>query len=470
MINCKPYYNLINILFCLVALLVQNFVFSQQIFYQDIVRGGVTGAGFSTSPGYGAGQVEIYIEPGSTIKKAYLLTQRLGHVESGRVLFNGIEYFFNQTNEVSLPIQMINTGWSAIHAIDVTDEINPSQTIHTIYNGPNLPSDSCLSSCIFGPVYLIVVYENSALPLTAVSVMLNKQPLNNNEYYEYLNLSPIDSSYPVGFAILSDRITNTTWAADGSYVTFNGSTIGLVGGIDEKSIGMSGVIGSFYYQNNALFGLSDDTANFTMQDVDALANVSPLISMNATTANFQFNWQSPGPVNRYNIYSAFFLTYSTPCDTFTVSLLSEDTTPGKGDSLQFFASGADSYSWSPSVGLSCDDCPNPKISPQQSTTYFLTSTKYGNCQKVQPIKIKVVDKPVINSFVLTADTCGENSGAVSSINASGVAPLSFSLNGNSNSSFSNLQSGWYNLAVTDAQGCMADSLLFIANINKNKPS
>ncbi len=467
MINCKTNYKLTNILFGFVTLLVQNFVFSQQIFYQDIVRGGVTGAGFSTSPGYGAGQVEIYIEPGSTVKKAFLLTQRLGHVESGRVVFNGIEYFFDQSNQISAPVNINpvpnSTGWSAIHMIEVTDIINPSQTIHNLYIGPSFPSDSCLANCIFGPVYLIVVYENSSLPLTVVSVMLNTQPLINNEYYEYMNLPPIDSSYPVGFAIFSDRINVTTWAADGSYVIFNGNLIGLVGGVDENSTGGSGVSGSFYYQNNTLYGLSDDTANFIMQDVDALADVSPLIAMNATNANFQFSWQTNSPT-RYNIYSAFFLTYTTTCDTFSVSLLAEDTTICKGDSLQFFASGADSYEWSPTIGLSCDDCPNPKISPQQSTTYFLTSTKYGNCKKTQPIKIRVNENPLLNSFNLTTDTCGENSGAISNINASGVAPLTFSLNGNSSSSFSNLQSGWYDVSVTDVNGCKDDSLVFIESV------
>lgn len=448
----------------MLLLCLHNFVHAQQIFFQDIVHGGVTGSGFSASPGYGAGQIEVFIEPGSTIKKAFLITQRLGHVESGTVIFNGIEYVFDQTNAVSQSVELSNTGWSAVHIVDVSTNIDPVQLLYDVYIGPSFPTDSCLASCIYGPVYLMIVYENSTMPLTAISLMLNAQPLNDNEFYEYLSLSAIDSSFPVGFAIFSDRLTNTTSASDGSFVTFNSINLGLIGGIDENSIAGSGVIGSFYYQNNNLYGLSDDTANFAMQDYDALADVSPLIPMNATTVNFQFNWQSPGPVNRYNIYTAFFLTYSTTCDTFSVSLLTEDTTICKGDSLQFFISGADSYSWTPSTGLSCDDCPNPKISPEQTTTYFLTSTKNGNCKKTQPIKIRVVDNPVLNSFSLTADTCGENSGAITNLNASGVEPLTFSLNGNSSSSFSNLQSGFYNVGVTDANGCSTDSIVFIENV------
>ncbi|MBK9591441.1 MAG: gliding motility-associated C-terminal domain-containing protein [Crocinitomicaceae bacterium] len=435
---------------------------SQQIIYQDILRGGVTGAGFSSSPGYGGGQVDVYIEPGSTIKKAFLITQRLGHVESGLAVLNGITYTFDESNQIGSSYNLTQTGASAVHAIDITSDIDPLQTVYSVYIGPSILSDSCLANCIFGPVYLIIIYENFALPSTAVNIMVNTQPMLNNEYYEFTDITPINSTNPVGFSFLADRLSVAP--VDRSYVYFNGNLLGLVGGvIDSNSIGGSGVIGDFYYQNNTLFGLSDDTPDNAMIDADALADVSGLITDLSTTVNFEFEWLVPTEF-RYNIYSAFFLVYATTCDTFSVSLLAEDTTICKGDSLQFFASGADSYEWSPSIGLSCDDCPNPKISPQQSTTYFLTSTKYGNCKKTQPIKIRVNENPLLNSFNLTTDTCGENSGAISNINASGVAPLTFSLNGNSSSSFSNLQSGWYDLSVTDVNGCKDDSLVFIESV------
>jgi hypothetical protein len=48
--------------------------FSQAPFYQDIFNGGVTAAGFSTGLGSGSGSFDIYIEPGSTIKKAFLIS------------------------------------------------------------------------------------------------------------------------------------------------------------------------------------------------------------------------------------------------------------------------------------------------------------------------------------------------------------------------------------------------------------
>jgi len=47
--------------------------------------------------------------------------------------------------------------------------------------------------------------------------------------------------------------------------------------------------------------------------------------------------------------------------------------------LNNFADDIGQYSWSPSVGLSCDTCPNPLVSPQNSTTYTLTITDTANC-------------------------------------------------------------------------------------------
>jgi gliding motility-associated-like protein len=49
-----------------------------------------------------------------------------------------------------------------------------------------------------------------------------------------------------------------------------------------------------------------------------------------------------------------------------------------GESVVLQGSGATSYSWSPSTGLSCADCPNPVASPSVSTTYTLTSAG-GEC-------------------------------------------------------------------------------------------
>jgi hypothetical protein len=438
--------------------------FSQTLYYQDICNCGVTGAGFSMGIGGGVanGDFVLNIDATSTIKKAYLIFNRFGNAEPLEINFNGDFYILDTNSQVGIDF-LSYTGspneTSAVHAIDVTDAISPFQNT---YNITYMSQTQVIGvQGRYGAFYLVVIYENDLLTETAVSIILNDKNSTSTVNYNVAGVSPVDTFYDVGLAIHSDILWDTVF--DGSYVKVNANSIGLIGGSDAINVAQTGagVKGHFYYQFNQLFGLDDDTADNVMGGSDGLADIKGYLSNGSTSFDIELEKQSSAP---YNIYIAFFLTYTTTCDTFSVSLLAEDTTICKGDSLQFFASGADSYEWSPTIGLSCDDCPNPKISPQQSTTYFLTSTKYGNCKKTQPIKIRVNENPLLNSFNLTTDTCGENSGAISNINASGVAPLTFSLNGNSSSSFSNLQSGWYDVSVTDVNGCKDDSLVFIESV------
>src|SRR5699024_9195268 len=43
------------------------------------------------------------------------------------------------------------------------------------------------------------------------------------------------------------------------------------------------------------------------------------------------------------------------------------------------STGNESYSWTPSEGLSCDDCPNPTANPTETTSYHVTVTNEDGC-------------------------------------------------------------------------------------------
>jgi gliding motility-associated-like protein len=47
------------------------------------------------------------------------------------------------------------------------------------------------------------------------------------------------------------------------------------------------------------------------------------------------------------------------------------------------------YTWSPSNGLSCADCPNPQATPLQTTTYVLTVINEFGCQQSDSVIIRV---------------------------------------------------------------------------------
>ncbi|MFN0033984.1 MAG: gliding motility-associated C-terminal domain-containing protein [Saprospiraceae bacterium] len=60
--------------------------------------------------------------------------------------------------------------------------------------------------------------------------------------------------------------------------------------------------------------------------------------------------------------------------------VSNDTFSCNGIPVQLQATGGASYAWSPSIGLSCTDCPNPFANPAQTTTYEVIVT--AACQSV----------------------------------------------------------------------------------------
>src|SRR5690606_16151957 len=72
----------------------------QLVFEQDIVQGGITAAGFSTGVGVGSGGFDIHIEPGSTIKKAYVLSYTLRHPPIAIFTLNGMSFAFDTTNVI----------------------------------------------------------------------------------------------------------------------------------------------------------------------------------------------------------------------------------------------------------------------------------------------------------------------------------------------------------------------------------
>src|SRR5690554_5286038 len=106
--------------------------FSQLVFHQETFRGGTTGAGFSTANGSGSGSFNVYVEPGSTIKKAWLFAQRFGEPYPISLSLNSISYTFDNSNTISeFPTFLSNCNKLGIHAIDITNDVNPSTLVYT---------------------------------------------------------------------------------------------------------------------------------------------------------------------------------------------------------------------------------------------------------------------------------------------------------------------------------------------------
>jgi hypothetical protein len=454
---------------------------AQQLFYQETCYCGVTGAGFSTAMGAGSGSFDIYIEPGSIIKKAYLFGVYFGN-DTGlkpptNIQINANTYSFDNSNFTGIEFEAYGNYLEkhlSIHTIDVTSVISPSVLNYSI----TIPVQNYqCSPCKFDCVYLYVVYENPIFTSPTTSYVL----LNNiNESYEvnYFinNLNPSTPNTPIGFATYLDRLGGFI-ASDGSNLYFNDGSwqnVGLLKGADNVNSTWdgAGVKGHFYYQDETLFGLDDDTPDNIVGGSDGLIDVKDYVINNSL--QWRLQWEQPSTTGRYNIYNGFFLSHSTPCDTFSVSV-PNDTTICAGENLQLNVNGGQAYEWSASTpaalnDLSCTDCPNPIFSGETSRFYTIRIWNNDSCSVVRPIKINVRPRPLFGAITTTASECGANTGSVSVIVAAGTAsPVSFTLNDTltqSSGLFSNLAAGNYTLSFTDGNGCVSrDTLITVEEVN-----
>ena len=79
----------------------------------------------------------------------------------------------------------------------------------------------------------------------------------------------------------------------------------------------------------------------------------------------------------------------TQTGSITIDAQPENVTINQGESIQLFASGADTYTWSPTAGLSCTDCANPIASPSTTTVYTVTGTDASGCTGVAEVTVFV---------------------------------------------------------------------------------
>jgi len=474
-----------HILFVIVSFLGLN-INAQIPVYQDIFKGGVTGDAFNPVNLPFGGDFEVYIEPGSTIRKAYLFISVYNFPNEEVLYFNNYPIHLREQDAINNDYFLIkNNDIRRIRTLmtDVTHLIHPLQNSYSVSALIQSPS---LIPGIYCEYYLYIAYDNPTLQEICSNVFINNIQPDAHMLYTFSNLNPINSTQNVGLAINADNICDTI--RDGSFVKVNNIPIGLIGGDEINSLSScTGVTGSFYYQNGTLTGLRNDIANPTMSGPDAIANIESYL--NSTTAfdltfDYQSNWEP-----KTNTINQLFLTYTSPCQPFDVSV-PKDTTICKGTTIQLNASGGQSYEWlsptnstssNPAPGLSCSNCPNPIFTADSSMFYTVriwnNDTSTGSaCSVVRPVKITVKKPPVLPQLSTVKAQCGVASGSIGIKNPKESGNLYIlSENGdtlvkpivaNQNTNQGGLFGGTYTVYFQDAFGCTSgDTTLTIGTIN-----
>ncbi len=124
------------------------------------------------------------------------------------------------------------------------------------------------------------------------------------------------------------------------------------------------------------------------------------------------------------------------------------------------------YSWTPPLGLSCTDCPNPIASPSMNTTYSVSIALPGDCVPYfAEISVEVIES---TSFDLTDITkCPQEIISLNPNQTGACAGCSYSWSpsvGLNNSTLLNPncsidEDNSYNLTITDAFGCQSSGTM-----------
>jgi gliding motility-associated-like protein len=136
-----------------------------------------------------------------------------------------------------------------------------------------------------------------------------------------------------------------------------------------------------------------------------------------------------------------------------VTAVAADPSICEGTNVQLTASGASSYTWSPTTGLSDPNIANPTATPSVSTTYTVTGTQAG-CSDSELVTISVNQAPDLNANVVTETCTGSNDASISLITTGGIPPYVFDWdNGENTQNIGSLVPGNYLVVVTDSNGC-----------------
>lgn len=130
--------------------------------------------------------------------------------------------------------------------------------------------------------------------------------------------------------------------------------------------------------------------------------------------------------------------------------------------------GYNSYSWSPSAGLSCSNCQNPVASPTQSGVYSVVMIKQGGCRDTLYFDVKV--EPCCSPFdfqliAITPPTCTGASNGQFQVTALGATnPVQYSINNGplqNSGTFTGMAAGSYLIKAIDVNLCEYDTTIVL---------
>ncbi|NVO03121.1 MAG: gliding motility-associated C-terminal domain-containing protein, partial [Bacteroidetes bacterium] len=286
--------------------------------------------------------------------------------------------------------------WSTTATTSSITEIPLSSTIYTVSVGLSGCSNTASVSVIVNPTPIISVSPNPATLCSGASTNLTATGANTYSW-----------SPAAGLSATAGSVVSANPGLNSSY-----TVIGTSNGCSDTTIAIVNV-------NSAIVAFAgNDTTICSGSIVNLLATGgtgyvwSPATGLSCT--NCQNPIATPTVTTTYSVVvSSGSCAPATANITITVDpapviTMSSDTMICLGDSTTLSASGGLNYSWSPAIGLSCTNCPNPNASPTIATTYFVTVTNATGCSSIDSVTVGIATSITANAGLDTA-ICSGNS-------------------------------------------------------------
>lgn len=180
-------------------------------------------------------------------------------------------------------------------------------------------------------------------------------------------------------------------------------------------------------------GCTDQPVLFTgnIQSTDPINIIQWNVSNGASGVSnpFSYAFNQPGVYTVRLIAGTVNGCYDTVRKTITIALSPTITVSGsqticRGNSVQINATGSGGvqYAWTPALGLSCTNCPNPVANPQTTTAYIAQVTNAAGCSVSDTVIVTVIPRLHLNVSPADSICIGESTQLV----ASGAAGYSWS--------------------------------------------
>ena len=274
------------------------------------------------------------------------------------------------------------------------------------------------------------------------SFTLNGQPYRQSGTYTQVinNAAGCDSTITLNLTIYQPSTSTLTQSACSSF-TLNGQTYSQSGTYTQVTTNAAGCDSTI-------------TLNLTISQ--------PSTSTVTQTAcsSFILNGQTYSQSGTYTQV----ISNAAGCDsTITLNLTilpipiitkSNDTSICAGRTVNLFASGGQSYAWSPAASLSNASIANPVASPLTNTIYVVTVTSQNGCSATGQVSVLVNSNPIVNVNSITI--CQGQSTTLTAIGASNYSwspAIGLSSTVGATVIANPLKTRFYQVIGTDQNGC-----------------